>query len=332
MTDTAGSVATDPPGRSGPAPAGRALVIGEALVDVVRRLDGSTQEHPGGSPANVALGLGRLDRPVDLLTWIGTDERGRTVREHLERSAVRLTPGSDGADHTSVATATLDASGAATYTFDLDWQVPAEAVPDLTDVVVVHTSTIGAARAPGGPAVLRILAESRLDATITYDPNIRPDLLGDHDEARDLVERLVALADVVKVSDEDLAWLEPGARPHDVAVRWATRGPALVVVTRGGEGALAVTAGGVEVDVPAPRVDVADTVGAGDSFMAGLVDGLWSAGLLGAMHRIALGGVGAEVLVPVLERCARIAAVTVSRPGADPPRAAEVDGGAPAPA
>jgi fructokinase len=306
-------------------PAARALVVGEALVDVVHRLDGSSQEHPGGSPANVAIGLGRLGRAVDLLTWIGTDERGRAVREHLEESGVRLTAGSDGAAYTSVATATLDGTGAATYTFDLDWQVPAESLADLGDVVVVHTSTIGAALEPGGPAVLRILAESRLDATITYDPNIRPDLVGDPDQARDLVERLVTLADVVKVSDEDLAWLEPGASPRDIAARWATRGPALVVVTLGGEGALAVTAGGVELDVPAPRVQVADTVGAGDSFMSGLIDGLWSAGLLGAAHRIALGGIDADVLGPILRRCVRIAAVTVSRPGANPPSAAELD-------
>jgi fructokinase len=314
---------------SGDRPAARALVIGEALVDVVHRLDGSSQEHPGGSPANVALGLGRLDRPVDLLTWVGTDERGRAIRAHLEGSGVRLTPGSDGAAYTSVATATLDGTGAATYTFDLDWQVPAESLAGLGDVVVVHTSTIGAALAPGGPAVLGILAESRLDATITYDPNIRPDLLGARDEASELVERLVTLADVVKMSDEDLSWLEPGASPRDVAARWATRGPALVVVTLGGEGALAVTSGGVEVEVPAPRVEVADTVGAGDSFMSGLIDGLWSAGLLGAAHRIALGGIDADVLVPILERCVRIAAVTVSRPGANPPRAAELDDAVP---
>jgi fructokinase len=127
------------------------------------------------------------------------------------------------------------------------------------------------------------------------------------------------------MSDEDLAWLEPGASPRDVATRWAARGPALVVVTRGGEGALAVTAGGVEVEVPAPRVQVADTVGAGDSFMSGLIDGLWSAGLLGAAHRIALGGIDADVLTPILERCVRIAAVTVSRPGANPPSTAELE-------
>lgn len=306
----------------------RALVVGEALVDVVRRTDGSVDEHPGGSPANVALGLARLGRPVELVTWIGRDERGRAVREHLGSSGVTLAAGSDGAAATSVATATLDATGAATYTFDLDWQVPSEHVGHYGDVLVVHSSTIGAALEPGGAAVLRILAEARVDATITYDPNIRPDLVGEPGAARALVDRLVALADVVKVSDEDLAWVSPGTDPLAVARRWATLGPGLVVVTRGGEGAYAVTSGGVELRVPAPRVRVADTVGAGDSFMSGLVDGLWSAGLLGASHRIALGGVGAEVLTPILERCARIAAITVSRPGADPPRAGELDGDA----
>jgi len=316
--------ATESPEPAGRGDGARALVIGEALVDVVRRTDGTVDEHPGGSPANVALGLARLGRSVELVTWIGTDDRGRAVREHLEASGVRLAAGSDGAAATSVATATLDGTGAATYTFDLDWQVPAEHAADYRDVVVVHSSTIGAALEPGGSAALRILAEARVDATITYDPNIRPDLVGDPDDARALVERLVGLADVVKVSDEDLAWLEPDGDPRTIARRWAGQGPGLVVVTRGGEGALAVTAGGVELEVPAPRVTVADTVGAGDSFMSGLVDGLWLAGLLGASHRIALGGAGTEVLTPVLERCARIAAITVSRPGANPPRAEEL--------
>ena len=303
-----------------------ALVIGEALVDVVRGIDGDVQEHPGGSPANVALGLARLGRPVELLTWLADDDRGRVIRDHLEESGVRLAAGSDGAPTTSVATATLDAGGAASYTFDLGWRVPTEHVADFGSVLAVHSGTIGAALEPGGSSVLRILSEARVDATITYDPNIRPALLGDPARARELVERLVNLADVVKVSDEDLDWLEPGVDPREAARRWATQGPGVVVVTRGGEGAFAVTAGGVEVGVAAPAVQVADTVGAGDSFMAGLLDGLWSAGLLGAPHRIALGGVGADVLVPVLERCVRIAAITVSRAGANPPRAAELDG------
>lgn len=301
----------------------RALVVGESLVDVVRRLDGSVVDHPGGSPANVAIGLGRLDRPVDLLTWFAPDAHGALVRQHLEDSAVHIMAGSDGAASTSVAIATLDESGAATYTFDLDWQVPAGAtLPD--DVVVVHSSTIGAALEPGGAAVLAILADARARSTVTYDPNIRPALLGSADVARPLVERLVKLADVVKVSDEDIAWLEPRVALIEIAARWATAGPGLVVVTRGGAGVLAITSGGVHVEVPAPIVDVADTVGAGDSFMSGLIDGLWTAGLLGADRRAALGAIDAVTLTRILERSARIAAITVSRAGANPPRAAEL--------
>ena len=301
----------------------RALVVGESLVDVVRRLDGSVVDHPGGSPANVAIGLGRLDRPVDLLTWFAPDAHGALVRQHLEDSAVHIMAGSDGAASTSVAIATLDESGAATYTFDLDWQVPAgTTLPD--DVVVVHSSTIGAALEPGGAAVLAILADARARSTVTYDPNIRPALLGSADVARPLVERLVKLADVVKVSDEDIAWLEPRVALIEIAARWATAGPGLVVVTRGGAGVLAITSGGVHVEVPAPIVDVADTVGAGDSFMSGLIDGLWTAGLLGADRRAALGAIDAVTLTRILERSARIAAITVSRAGANPPRAAEL--------
>ena len=305
-------------------PAPTALVLGEALVDVVRRLDGTVEDHPGGSPANVAIGLGRLGRPVELLTWFAADTHGDLVRKHLEESAVRIVAGSDGAASTPVAIATLDATGAATYTFDIDWQVPASAqLP--ADVVVVHSSTIGAALAPGGDAIVKILEEARARSTVTYDPNIRPALLGTPDEIRPLVERLVALADVVKASDEDVEWLEPGVPVADVAARWASAGPGLVVITRGGEGVLAVTAGGVNVEVPAPKVEVADTVGAGDSFMSSLIDGLWSARLLGANRRAELAAIDEAKLVRILTRSARIAAITVSRAGANPPWAEEVE-------
>lgn len=307
----------------GAQPTPRALVVGEALVDVVRRLDGGIEDHVGGSPANVAIGLGRLGRPVDLLTWFAPDTHGKLVRRHLEDSAVHILPGSDGATSTSVAIATLDETGAATYTFDLDWQVPAGAEL-AADVVVVHSSTIGAALEPGGEAVLQLLGEARAQATVTYDPNVRPALLGSAEQMRPLVARLVELADVVKVSDEDLAWLEPGVALIEVAAKWATSGPGIVVVTRGGAGVVAVTSGGVHVEVPARTVTVADTVGAGDSFMSGLIDGLWTAGLLGAERRGDLGTIDAGTLTRILERSARIAAITVSRAGANPPRLAEL--------
>ncbi|WP_084039362.1 carbohydrate kinase [Demequina sp. NBRC 110053] len=300
-----------------------ALIIGEALVDVVRRTDGSTDAHPGGSPANVAIGLGRLGRSVELLTWLGADAHGTQVREHVESSGVRLVAGSQTAAQTPVATATLDGSGAAAYDFDLTWEVPANAAP-TPEPVVVHTGSIAAVLEPGSADVMRLLSDARSTSTITYDPNARPALMGDAASALARIESVIALADVVKVSDEDIAWLTDGENVDAVAHQWAARGPAFVVLTRGSDGATAFVADGREVTIDAPSVDVADTVGAGDSFMGGLVDGLWTAGLLGAHRRSALRAIDDATLVAVLERCARIAAVTVSRPGANPPSSAEL--------
>ncbi|WP_297082548.1 carbohydrate kinase [uncultured Demequina sp.] len=305
---------------------GTALVIGEALVDVVRRTDGTVDSHPGGSPANVAIGLARLGRDVELLTWLGADAHGSAVRAHLEASGVRLAPGSESAPRTSVATATLDATGAATYDFDLTWEVAGDAAP-TTEPVVVHTGSIAAVIEPGGADVARLLEAARAHATVTYDPNARPALMGDPEHARAIVEGIVATADVVKVSDEDISWLTGGADVDAIARGWAGTGPALVVVTRGGDGATAFVADGREISVPAPSVEVADTVGAGDSFMGGLIDGLWGADLLGASRREALHAVDDATVTAVLERCARIGAITVSRPGANPPSSAELGEG-----
>ena len=304
--------------------ASRALVVGEALVDVVRRTDGSGEEHPGGSPMNVAIGLGRLGRAVDLLTWLGPDARGDAVRRHLDASTVRVLTGDRQPTSTPVATATLDAGGVATYDFDLTWDLPDRWDAPAVDPLVVHTGSIAAVLAPGGAAVARLVAARRASSTITYDPNLRPALMGTPEATRTVVEALVGQSDVVKVSDEDLAWLHPGVAPADIAEEWLRLGPSLVVVTRGPAGAFACSAGGVRLSVPAPRVEVADTVGAGDSFMSGLIDGLWSAGLLGADRRAALADVDAATVEHVLARCTQIAAITVSRAGANPPTSAEL--------
>ncbi|SDF89204.1 fructokinase [Cellulosimicrobium cellulans] len=316
------STSTDPVHPAAAAPTEHVLVVGEALVDVVHRADGSVAEHPGGSLANVALTLGRLGRDARLATWLGQDARGEAVRAWLDDSAVTLTSGSTDAPTTSVATAHLDAHGAATYEFDLEWRVPAGTAPDA-GTLAVHTGSIAAVLEPGASDVRALVAAARDTATITYDPNARPALMGDPADARTRIEALVALADVVKVSDEDVAWLVPGADPVAVAREWLALGPALVVVTFGGEGAVAVTAAG-EQRVTAPRVEVVDTVGAGDSFMGALLDGLWDAGLLGADRREALRAIDAAVLADVLRRCVAVAAVTVSRAGANPPRRAEL--------
>jgi len=305
----------------------RALVVGEALVDIVRRTDGSVSEHVGGSPANVALGLARLGRRADLLTWLGADAYGALVVRHLEASGVSVLRGAETAITTPIATAHLDAEGAATYDFDLVWDLPHAWEESTEPPLVLHTGSIGAALPPGAQKVARLVEARRPTSTITYDPNLRPALMGSPQDTLPLVESLVLQSDVVKVSDEDLAWLLPGVAPAEIAEEWTRRGPSLVVVTHGGKGAFASTSSGARLMVAAPAVRVADTVGAGDSFMSGLIDGLWEAGLLGADRREELRDVDPGTVEAILERCARIAAITVSRPGANPPTRGELDQG-----
>lgn len=311
---------TAPGGADAPA---QVLVVGEALIDVVHRQDGTVDEHPGGSPANVAITLGRLGRDVQLLAWIGEDAYGSMIRRWLGASGVSLAPGATGAAQTSIATAQLDAKGAATYDFEIEWRMPHDVeVPQST--VAIHSGSIAATLAPGGDDVVALMRRFQPNVTITYDPNVRPTLMGMPLTAAPRIEELVMLADVVKVSDEDLAWLYPHRSPDVSAGLWQKRQGGIVVMTRGGEGATAWYPGGT-VDVAAPPTTVADTVGAGDSFMGALIDGLWSADLLGGARRAALRAIDAATLTTVLERCTKVAAITVSRAGANPPRRDELD-------
>jgi fructokinase len=307
------------------------LVVGESLVDVVERAGGVVDRHPGGSPANVAVGLARLGHDVTFATRIGRDADGALLRRHLGADGVRLAPGSVVDARTSTATAVLDAHGAASYTFDLDWQLPAV---DMTDVRHVHAGSIAAALPPGGAAVQRLLVDAA-DAGITtsYDPNLRPGLIGPADAQRPVVENLVSRVDVVKASDADLAWLYADADgtpgdPIAAASRWAAGGTRLVVLTRGADGAMAWLAGGEPISLPAPSVEVVDTVGAGDAFMAGLLSGLLDAGLLTgatpAGGSAATGEWSPDDVRPALLRALRTSSLTCARPGADPPRRDEL--------
>ncbi|MDR1833918.1 MAG: carbohydrate kinase [Propionibacteriaceae bacterium] len=299
----------------------KAIVVGETLMDSINHPGEPPKEHPGGSPLNMAIGLGRLGHPAMLVTWLGSDARGDIIKEHLAESSVCLVPGADKAERTSTAHIVTDETGHPAYTFDLLWQVPP--VPDEAKPLVVHAGSMGAVFEPGADDVHAILAAGRQTATVTYDPNIRPDVMGTPENVRHLIERLVGVSDVVKVSDEDLNWLYPGADPGFSAEKWATMGPVLVILTRGVQGATALRLRGGElsaVEVPADTsLEVADAVGAGDSFMSGLIHALWERGLLGADRRAALAALPDEELRGILAFAARIAAITVSRTGANPP-------------
>jgi fructokinase len=292
------------------------IVVGEALVDLVGQRGGRTlAAHPGGSPANVALGLGRLGVTVTLKTRLGRDSLGEMIRGHLEASGVRVDGGLDEGVSTSLAIATL-AAGIASYDFRIEWDV-GDLSPLPVETRCLHTGSLATALAPGKDSVVDLIQREheRGRVTISYDPNVRPALLGEPARARPDIERLVTLSDVVKVSDEDLRWLYPDRSDEEVAQDWLALGPALVVVTRGGAGVYAVAAD-VELRRDAVPIDLVDTVGAGDSFTSGLLDGLHRADLVGAARRDALAGIDRATLESVVEEAALIAAITCSRPGA----------------
>lgn len=297
------------------------LSLGESLIDVVHSGD-STAEHVGGSILNVACGLGRLGHDSTLACWMGRDDRGRRIAEHVAASGATLHPGSDGAERTPVAYAELDAAGKASYTFELACDLP-----DLSDLDAyghVHTGSIGATTEPGGTKVAAA-ARAASGATVSYDPNSRPALMGSPADVLGRVEDLVSLSDVVKASDEDLEWLYPDRAYLESAAAWLAMGPGLVVVTRGAAGAQALTADGAVHDVPPMDALVVDTVGAGDSFMAGLISGLADLGLLGSAEAAErLRAASWEELAPALRRAVTTSAITVSHAGAYGPTRDEV--------
>lgn len=295
-----------------------ALVLGESLVDIVLSADGATTERPGGSAANVALALARLDRDVRLATACADDERGRSLKEHLAVAGVQLATDPHVLDRTSTACATIGSDGSATYEFDLEWRLGPLVEVTGERPLLVHTCSLGAVVEPGAAGVRSVVGDLRDVATVSYDVNARPAVTGAGPEIVGRVEDMVALADVVKASDEDLAELWPDRSMEDAARHLLGLGPLVVAVTRGMGGAAFWTRT-THGSAPSVAVTVADTIGAGDTFMAGTVDALWARGLLGADRREDLAALDAPGWAGVLEHAAEAAAVTVSRRGADPP-------------
>lgn len=301
----------------------RVLCIGEALIDAVEE-GGQVTEHVGGSLLNVAIGLSRLDQPASIAAWWGDDPRGDRLAAAARDAGVAVEPGSDGASRTTVAHATIDADGRATYTFDIEWSVPELA--DLDQVTHLHTGSIAATLEPGGTQLLVATSAIRPTGTVSYDPNVRPALMGSPAEVVGRVEELVALSDLVKASDEDLEWLYPDTPVEDVMRRWLSLGPSMMVTTRGPWGAYALLASNRDLlVVDQVNVKVGDTVGAGDSFMAGLIAGLLSRGFLGSAEaRERLRAATWTEVQPALHQAVVTSSITVGRAGAYAPTPDEV--------
>jgi fructokinase len=288
------------------------IVVGEALIDVVTTSHARV-EHPGGSPANVAYGLGRLGVATGLLTAIAPDARGISIENHLLSAGVILLPGSKSLPRTASATATLAPDGSAVYDFDISWDLAPTAPAYFPKIL--HTGSIATFLSPGASAVKSLLEQAHGQCMITYDPNIRPALLGSHAEAKATFEELVPFTDVVKLSDEDAQWLYPRKSLDETAAHILGLGTGLAIITKGAEGSHFATAA-ANIDIPAVKSKVADTIGAGDSYMSALILGFLTRGTE---------GFAPAVLEQLGHTAAAAAAITVQRPGANPPTLEELN-------
>jgi fructokinase len=300
------------------------VVAGEALVDIVAGSDGALVGHPGGGPFNVARTVGRLEQPVAYLGRISSDAFGARLRRELEADRVSTETVVATDAPTTLALVELDASGGADYRFyaagtsapGLTLEAATAVLPERLDTL--YLGTLGLVFEPIATTLEQLTARVGDDTLVALDPNCRPAAIDDPAAYRERLGRILRRADLLKVSDDDLAWLVPGRRPADAARELLGPAGARALVTLGAAGALVIGAGEV-VAVEAPPVEVVDTIGAGDAFMgAFLAD--WRSRGLGrdelARH---------DELVEATRFACRVAAITCSRPGADPPRRAELE-------
>jgi fructokinase len=300
----------------------RICVVGESLIELVDDGSGGPPvAFPGGGPFNIAIGLARLGEDATLMTHIGSDAYGDMLRGHLRTNGVRWVESGTGDHGTSVAAARLDRDGHATYDFDLAWDVHSLSVPD--DGTALHVGSLGTLVDPGAERVIDLVevASAGGQALISFDPNARPALTSDRSVATHRFWHLAGLSTIVKLSDEDLAFLT-GSEFEPVADRILAGGCAIVTMTRGGQGVVAKTRTGV-VSVPGVDVTVADTVGAGDSFTSAFLHALAARGALSPANAAAVAERPDQVK-ELLSYAAKAASITVSRVGANPPTADEV--------
>ena len=299
------------------------LCCGEALIDMLPRRTASGEHafapHAGGAVFNAAIALGRLGAPVSFFSGLSTDLFGRQLADALAASGVDLAPVRFSDRPTTLAFVHL-AEGQASYTFydeNSAGRMLAEAdLPVLAEAIeALHLSGISLVAEPCGSTYEALARREHGRRTIMLDPNIRAAFIADRQAHLARMRRMIAIADIVKLSDEDLVWFGEAGSDDEIAARWLRMGLKAVVITKGGDGAVGYTARS-RVEVPARPVEVADTVGAGDTFNAGLLCFLHEAGLLA---KTAVAGLSDVQLRSALDFAMDAAAVTVSREGANPP-------------
>ncbi len=290
-------------------------VCGEVLIDIL-----PTGPVVGGGPANTAKALARLGYDVDFIDGISTDAYGVSARKELSRDGVGLDLSLTSDRPTCTATVTLDSKGSASYEFLIDGTATFDfnsswlPDPERLKPSVLHIGTLVTIIEPGASVLFDWAVKVGEFAPIVFDPNVRPSVMADRAKYAAAVEKWVSISSVVKVSDDDIAWLYPDDSLDGVAHRWIEAGVSCVVVTRGEKGLIGFTANGME-EVDGVKVDVVDTVGAGDTVGAIVVEGI----IKHSVH-----GLQGQVLNALLHKAAIAAGITCSRAGAQPPRAHEL--------
>ena len=306
------------------------LCCGEALIDMIPTPTKAGPDgfvpHAGGAVFNTAIALGRLGAQVGMLSGLSSDMFGRQLVDGLKASHVDVSHVVLSDRPTTLAFVRL-VGGHATYDFydenSAGRMITPEDMPALSSAVsALYFGGISLACEPGADAYAELLARNAEGRAVMIDPNIRPGFIKDIERYRQRLDRMLALSDIVKVSDEDLNWINPAPLSlRDKVAELLKKGPSVVILTRGGEGATGYLANGEEVQVPAVKAEIVDTVGAGDTFNAGVLAKMSE---LGQLHKSALVTLAPEVLSEALAYGARVAAVTVSRAGANPPWVEEI--------
>ena len=297
-------------------------VCGEALIDLIPVTPGSDQRQviPGGGPANTAHALARLDIPTEFFGGLSDDQYGQRMRSEFIAGRVGLTFTPEHQLPTCLAIVSIDLDGGATYEFKIDgtatFAFATENLPDpkLVNPEAIYIGTLATIIEPGASILKDWIIQAKDYAPIIYDPNIRSSVISDRSRYQEVVKNWVVLSNVVKASEDDLAWLYPDTDPLKIARSWVSQGVQLVVVTKGENGIVGVTEN-QEVSIPGVKVEVIDTVGAGDTVGAVLVE---------ALIEFGLEKLTSELLSHTLQRAALAAAITCSRAGANPPTKAEL--------
>ena len=304
------------------------ISCGEALIDFLPRTgaDGSAIFQPaaGGSPYNVAVAMARLGATTGFFGGLSTDFFGDMLRQRLSESGVDLSFAATVQRPTTLAFVTLEDGNARYAFFDENSAGRMLTEADLPafpkTVAALHFGSFSLAAEPCGSALEALMKREQKDRVISLDPNIRASLVRNRDGYLARLDRLVAMADIARLSDEDLAWIAPDASFETIARRWLDRGARLVILTRGAAGATAITAHHA-VSVPGIAAKVVDTVGAGDTFTAAILARLDALALL---TKPAIAKLDRERITDILSFAIKAAAVTVSRAGADPPWLKEI--------